>query len=98
MECYSAIKKNEIMPFAATWIDLEIIRLNEVRKRKTNIIRYHLYVESKSMIQINTKNRKRLTDIKNKLIVTKEEAGRNKLGVWDQLHYYRKHKQQGPTV
>ena len=28
-------KKNEIMPFAATWMDLEIM---EVRKRKTNTI------------------------------------------------------------
>ena len=37
MEYYSAIKKNEIMPFAATWMDLEII-LNEVRKRKSNTI------------------------------------------------------------
>ena len=46
MEYYSAIKKNEIMPFAATWMDLEIITLTKVRKRKTNSIPYHLYVES----------------------------------------------------
>ena len=37
MEYYSAIKKNEIMPFAATWMDQEIIILNKVRQRKTNI-------------------------------------------------------------
>ena len=30
MDCYSAIKKKEIMSFAATWKDLEIIILGEV--------------------------------------------------------------------
>ena len=38
MEYYSAITKNGIMPFAATWMDLEIIILNKVSQKKTNIM------------------------------------------------------------
>ena len=36
MEYYSAIKKNEIMSFAATWMDLEIIILSEVSHIQKN--------------------------------------------------------------
>ena len=45
MGYYSAIKMNEIRPFAATWMDLGIIIVNEVRQRKANTIWYHLYVD-----------------------------------------------------
>ena len=38
MEYYSAIKKNEIMPFAPTWMDLEIIILSKVSETKTSIV------------------------------------------------------------
>ena len=38
MEYYSAIKKNKIMPFAVTWMELEIVILSEVSETKTNII------------------------------------------------------------
>ena len=34
MEYYSAIKRNEIKLFAATWMDLEMIMLREVRERQ----------------------------------------------------------------
>ena len=44
MEYYSTIKENEIMPFAATWMDLEIIILSEVIQRQ---ILHNFYVESK---------------------------------------------------
>ena len=39
MEYYSAIKKNEIMPFAATWMDPEIIILSEVSQTEKD--KYH---------------------------------------------------------
>ena len=38
LEYYSAIKTNEILAFAMTWMKLEGIMLNEISQRKTNTI------------------------------------------------------------
>ena len=40
MEYNSAIKKNELMPFAAIWMDLEIIILREVSQTEKD--KYHI--------------------------------------------------------
>ena len=38
MEYYSAIKEDKIMPFAAAWLQLEIIILSEVSQAEKNIV------------------------------------------------------------
>ena len=38
LEYYSAIKKNEILPLATTWVDLENIILSELSQTETNIM------------------------------------------------------------
>ena len=42
MEYYSAIKENNILPFVATWIDLEDVMKSEVRDRERQIL-YVIY-------------------------------------------------------
>ena len=44
----SAIKKNEVLPFVTTRMDLEGITVSKVRQRKTNTVCFHLYMESKN--------------------------------------------------
>ena len=40
IDYYSAINKNEIMPFTATQMDLDIIKLSEVNQRQNSDITY----------------------------------------------------------
>ena len=63
------------MPFAVTWMDLEIITWSEVSQRKTNIIWYNIYVDSKKKKDANKLTYKTEidSDRENKLMVTKEE-------------------------
>jgi len=67
-------ENNEITPLAATWMQLEINILNEVRKRKTNTIWYHLYVESRMWQKwVSLQIRNRLTDKEKRLMVAKRQ-------------------------
>ena len=81
MEHYSAMKRNKILPFAATWIDLEGIMLSEISQRKTNTVWYHVYVE----LENKTSDYKGNRLIENKLLVTsgERERGRGKIGIED---------------
>ena len=47
MQYYSAIKKNEIMSLAATWMGLEFVILSAVSQTEKEKLRYCLYVKSK---------------------------------------------------
>ena len=41
MEYYSVIKKNEIMPFTAIWMQLEIIISNQKKKKGNHLNNYN---------------------------------------------------------
>ena len=59
MDYYSAIKKNEVMPFAATWLDLDIVILSELSQTEKE--KYPMtsptYGILKDIIQMNLQNR-----------------------------------------
>ena len=76
MEHYSAIKKkkNEILPFATTWMDLEGIILSEISQtEKDRYCVFSLIFGIYKTKQIE-QNRNRLTDTENKLVVARVEA------------------------
>ena len=65
-----------MMPFAATWMDLEIVILSEVHqteKDKYDIT--YMWILRKWYTWTYLQNRNRVTDVENKLMVTKGERG-----------------------
>ena len=54
MHILKNVCKNEITPYATTWVDLKTIILSEDRQRKTNVICDHEYVDSH--LKNDTKN------------------------------------------
>ena len=77
IEYNSVIKKNEIMLFAVTWIDPEIVILSQVKSEKDKywmilLIRRHLKNDTNDLIY---KTEIRVTDVENEFTVTKSEVG-----------------------
>ena len=67
-----------MLPFAATWMNLEIMRLSEISQAEKD--KYHMRSLIcgilKKMIEINLlTTQKQIKNIENKLIVTKDESG-----------------------
>ena len=59
MNYYSAIKKNEVLPFVTTWMDFKGIKLSEISQRQ---IPYDLsYMEHKKQKILSPKIENRLT-------------------------------------
>lgn len=76
MEYHSAIKKNKVMSFPTTWMNLEIIALSKVSQREND--KYHRISLTYGIPKNNRHEfiykRERVTDIENTLTVTKREA------------------------
>ena len=97
VEYYLVIKKNEVIPFAATRVDPEYIMVNEVRQRKTNAIWYHLCVELLKWTYLW--NRNRLPDFENKCMLPKRKKGRDGLEFCERHTFvYEMDNQQGPAL
>ena len=72
MEYYSTIRRDEILPFATTWMDLEIIMLSKIsqteKAEKSHDITYMWDINLKAT---NEQDKQRLMDMDNILVVTR---------------------------
>ena len=80
---YSAIKKEQNNAICSNTDGPRDGHIERNQTQKENIIRYHLYVESKKRVQKNLRiYRSRVKDVENNLMVTRGEGGRDTLGDW----------------
>ena len=89
VEYYSAIKKNEIMPLAATWVDLEIIILSEVNQKEKD--KYHVITLNMWNLKFDKWtylwNKNNLADIENRHVVATGQKWIGSLGLADANDY-----------
>ena len=81
MEYYTAIKKNKILPFATTCMDLEGIMLSKIHQAEKD----KYYISLKTIEQTNKKNQNRLINTENTLVVSRRKGtgGMGKTGEGD---------------
>ena len=75
MGFYSAMKEDKIMPSAPTRLDPGMISVSEISLIKTNIIWYHLYVESK-------KEKRKLEHTNELISKTERDSQAQKTNLW----------------
>ena len=86
VEYYSAIKKNEIMPFAAAWMDLEIVILSEVSQKEKEIpcdttYIWNLKYDTNELIyERETDSQTYRTDL---WLPRGRGVGEGRIGIWD---------------
>ena len=73
MEYYSAKKRNEIMPLAATWMDLESIMLSEIRQIEKD--KYIIISVICGILQKQNKVKQKLIASEIRVVVITEEGG-----------------------
>ena len=75
MEYYSAKKKNEILPFAVTWMALEGINLSEINQTKKILYDFTFMLGLKSKTNEDTNNITRPIDREIRLVSTGGKGG-----------------------
>ena len=72
MEYYSAIRRDEKLPFVTTWIDLELIMLSKISQ--TEKVENHMMslICGINLKVTNEQDKQRLVDMDYRLVVTRE--------------------------
>lgn len=71
----NVIKKNDVLPLATTWMDLEGIVLSEMSQMEKDTVCFHLYIESEK--EMNDYSRTETdSDTEKKLVATTGSRGK----------------------
>ena len=91
LQYYSAIKRNNIVPFAELWMDLQTVIKSDVKSKREKQMSYntiYMWDLEKCYRWTYLQNRNRETDVENKLTDTKGEGRVGWIGRWGLTHIH----------